>query len=73
MARAARSGRIITAGSGLAAGRAAMAGLAPLLAMWRARRATRRALARLTPALLADIGLDAAAAAAEARKPFWRV
>jgi uncharacterized protein YjiS (DUF1127 family) len=39
---------------------------------WQERAASRRALARLDERLLRDIGLDPAAAADEAAKPFWR-
>lgn len=45
------------------------------LALWRARLAYRRQLARLGragPHLLRDIGLDEAEARAQVGKPFWR-
>ncbi len=42
------------------------------LRQWRANRSTRRALSRLEPARLADIGLDPDAALAESKRPFWR-
>lgn len=43
-----------------------------MLAVWRNRWAGRRALRDLSPRLLRDIGVSAAEAEAEARKPFWR-
>jgi uncharacterized protein YjiS (DUF1127 family) len=43
-----------------------------LLRLWIVRRRTRRALSRLDTARLADIGVSADAARAEAAKPFWR-
>ncbi|MBO6781745.1 MAG: DUF1127 domain-containing protein [Alphaproteobacteria bacterium] len=39
---------------------------------WHARAGQRRALERLDPRLLDDVGIDAAAARREAGKPFWR-
>lgn len=48
------------------------AALRRTLAAWRFRAATRRALRRLTDRELADIGVDRAAALAEANKPFWK-
>lgn len=39
---------------------------------WENRRTTRKALTRLDPHLLRDIGLDPGAAESEAQKPFWR-
>lgn len=45
---------------------------AALLALWRHRAHTRRALATLDAARLADIGLTEAEARAESSKPFWR-
>ena len=41
------------------------------LASWRLRSETRRALARLSPHELDDIGLTPDVASREARKPFW--
>ncbi|SIS68048.1 DUF1127 domain-containing protein [Phaeovulum vinaykumarii] len=41
------------------------------LARWRRTRATRRALARLGPDQLRDIGLSAPEARREAARPFW--
>jgi uncharacterized protein YjiS (DUF1127 family) len=43
-----------------------------VLGAWRHRHQTRRDLRDLPPHLLRDIGLTAADAEAEARKPFWR-
>ncbi len=39
---------------------------------WETRRKSRRALQRLEPHLLKDIGLDRLSAQAEASKPFWQ-
>lgn len=39
---------------------------------WRRRAAGRRALAEMTPRMLADIGVTPFEAAHEASKPFWR-
>lgn len=47
-------------------------GLARKLLTWETRRHGRRALTRLDPHLLRDIGLGPEAALAEAGKPFWR-
>jgi uncharacterized protein YjiS (DUF1127 family) len=47
------------------------AGLLARLRLWRRLRAQRRSLARLDARLLRDIGLDEAAAAKEAARPFW--
>jgi uncharacterized protein YjiS (DUF1127 family) len=41
------------------------------IALWLERSAQRRALASLSLEALKDIGLDQAAAAQEAAKPFW--
>ncbi|WP_316012946.1 DUF1127 domain-containing protein [Roseobacter sp. HKCCA0434] len=41
------------------------------VAAWMKRARTRRQLARLDPHLLADVGLDAAQAHAEAARFFW--
>ncbi len=41
-------------------------------ALWRERRAERRALARLDDRLLADIGVGRHDVAREIAKPFWR-
>jgi len=53
-----------------------VAGLAVKFAVrvttWDMRRKSRRALKRLGPHLLRDIGLDHATAQAEASKPFWQ-
>lgn len=43
-----------------------------LIALWYRRARTRAALSRLEAHRLADVGLDARTAAAEAAKPFWR-
>lgn len=40
--------------------------------LWFTRHCTRKALTRLDAADLHDIGLNPVAAAAEARKPFWK-
>ena len=40
--------------------------------IWRDRRATRRALARLDGHMLRDIGLDGHTVSSEAVKPFWQ-
>ncbi len=42
-----------------------------LIMIWSARRRSRIALSRLSPALLRDIGLDRAIAEGEAQRPFW--
>lgn len=47
-------------------------GLRKRAALWRERRRTRRALARLDPRMLEDVGLTQDEAQAEAAKPFWR-
>lgn len=52
--------------------RAPRTGLAALWSVWTARRATRRALLRLDPHLLQDIGLSPRDAAEETAKPFWQ-
>lgn len=53
-----------------------VAGLAVKFAVrvttWDMRRKSRRALAKLEPHLLYDIGLDRSSAQAEAAKPFWQ-
>jgi uncharacterized protein YjiS (DUF1127 family) len=49
------------------------AGFLARLRLWRRLRAERQSLARLDARLLRDIGLDAAAAAKEAARPFWDV
>lgn len=43
-----------------------------LIRTWADRQATRRALDRLDPHLLDDIGLSAQEARAETAKPFWQ-
>ena len=48
-----------------------LAALRRRFAAWTELRRQRRALARLTPAQLRDIGLDSEAAAAEAARAFW--
>lgn len=50
-----------------------LAGLLVRLRLWRRLRAERQSLAMLDARLLRDIGLDAAAAAKEAARPFWDV
>ncbi len=45
---------------------------AVVVVKWDTRRKTRRTLKDLEPYLLRDIGLDRAAANAEANKPFWQ-
>ena len=47
-------------------------GLVRLLRIWIERSRSRRALARLAPHELLDVGIGAERAAGEARKPFWR-
>ncbi|MFN3970730.1 MAG: DUF1127 domain-containing protein [Gemmobacter sp.] len=49
-----------------------LARVVQLVVAWRERRATRRALARLDPHMLRDIGLPPEAVAHETAKPFWR-
>ncbi len=51
----------------------ALAALVARVRLWRRLRAERRALEALDARLLRDIGLDAAAAAKEAARPFWDV
>lgn len=46
--------------------------LVELIQLWRSRARQRRQLSQLSPAQLDDIGIDPAAAWAEAAKPFWR-
>lgn len=46
--------------------------LALMVARWDDRSRTRQSLARLDAHLIRDIGLDAAKAAKETAKPFWR-
>ena len=43
------------------------------LLVWQERARQRAVLASLDPHLLKDIGVSAAAAEREARKPFWKV
>ncbi|WP_146585505.1 DUF1127 domain-containing protein [Puniceibacterium confluentis] len=45
---------------------------AVILTKWSTRHRTRRALARLEPHLLRDIGLDSLAARHEASRMFWQ-
>ncbi len=45
---------------------------ASLVLTWETRRQTRRALSDMDAHLIADIGLTALVAQAEAEKPFWR-
>lgn len=47
--------------------------LAVTVLKWEQRQQTRRALSRLDAHLLADIGLNARAAQAEAKKTFWQI
>lgn len=47
------------------------AGVTTALRQWRARRRTRRALALLDAAQLADIGITREEASSESAKPFW--
>lgn len=42
------------------------------VALWRERARQRRHLAAMSAEMLADIGVSASAARAEAGKPFWR-
>jgi uncharacterized protein YjiS (DUF1127 family) len=49
----------------------ALAAIAHRIRLWRRLHAERRALERLDARLLRDIGLDAAAVAREAARPFW--
>jgi len=51
---------------------AALAGIVPVLRLWLQRIETRRALAKLDTERLRDVGLSAAEARRECRKPFWR-
>ena len=51
---------------------AAIEAAAETLFLWRERRRQRRALMKLDPRLLSDIGIDRTQAEAEYRKPFWR-
>lgn len=51
---------------------AALAGLVPVMRLWLQRIETRRALAKLDTERLQDVGLSAAEARRECRKPFWR-
>ena len=50
----------------------ALANLAQILAAWEVRHRTRCHLARLSPAMLDDIGLTVDAVDSETGKPFWR-
>lgn len=43
-----------------------------LLQVWADRYEQRKQLARLSPHMLADIGIDPVTAAIEIRKPFWK-
>ncbi|MEM1130169.1 MAG: DUF1127 domain-containing protein [Pseudomonadota bacterium] len=45
--------------------------LLQVLAIWRRNWRTRRALSRLGPDLLRDIGVSTSAAQQEAARPFW--
>lgn len=45
---------------------------ATLLAIWRERARSRRALQQLDDAILRDIGLTRREVVQESRKPFWR-
>ena len=56
----------------VSAGRPGVAGLLATAESWLARRPQRRALLALDATRLKDIGLSAADAWAEGRKPFWR-
>lgn len=49
----------------------AFANLWTNIGQWRERARQRRHLAEMSPEMLKDIGLSAAAARAEAGKPFW--
>jgi uncharacterized protein YjiS (DUF1127 family) len=46
--------------------------LALTVTAWELRHRSRKHLAGLAPERMRDIGLDPAAAACEAEKPFWR-
>lgn len=46
--------------------------LRALIRLWRQRRRSRIALARLDPYLLCDCGLSEAEARRESARPFWR-
>lgn len=46
--------------------------IALALATWEERRLSRRALARLDPHMLRDVGLTMQSRADESAKPFWR-
>lgn len=69
-----RAAQITPASLGLEAPAApqSLSRAAGVLRRWAERRQSRLALARLDPDLVRDIGLDPAAARAEAARPFWR-
>jgi|APTNR8051073442_1049403.scaffolds.fasta_scaffold13892_2 uncharacterized protein YjiS (DUF1127 family) len=58
--------------SGLARVQTVLVNIFDALATWHERALDRRRLAALDERMLHDIGLDAASAAEEAFKPFWR-
>jgi uncharacterized protein YjiS (DUF1127 family) len=62
----------VRAGSIVAAGQAALAGLAGMTIIWLNRRQGRRDLSELDDRLLADVGISREDALREAGKPFWR-
>lgn len=68
---------VFTGSSGVTTGQRVLRAIVPdgalgnALKTWLARSQQRRQLASLTPRLLADIGIDAVDATAEAAKPFW--
>ena len=51
---------------------ALLVGLARRVAVWERRARTRRALSRLDPHMLRDLGLDPVTARIEAARPFWK-
>ncbi|WP_349371548.1 DUF1127 domain-containing protein [Salinarimonas sp.] len=50
----------------------ALARVVATILQWRRRAAGRRALAEMSPRMLADIGVSRFEAGEEASKPFWR-
>ncbi|MCW1933075.1 DUF1127 domain-containing protein [Pararhodobacter zhoushanensis] len=58
--------------AGLPSAARALIVLAVVMTKWDRHRRTRKALHRLEPHLLKDIGFSRAAAEIEAGKPFWR-
>ncbi|WP_373356817.1 DUF1127 domain-containing protein [Pseudoroseicyclus sp. CXY001] len=54
------------------AGPVGLAAVVRAIATWQHRYTSRRRLARLSPAMLRDIGLDSRAAELESSLPFWK-